>query len=85
MDLLNHIFSMQKKIDNIVPDKYELVDAGMYIPTGGETELWRDNCLYDEENDKDYAYRFSTSGKLEGEVPPEMVLSLPLVLQENAL
>ena len=81
MDLLNHIFDIQKKVDAIVPEGYEMVDSGMFIPEGTEEELWRDNCL--EKEGKDFAYSFSTSGKLKGDVPPEMSIALSVLLEEN--
>ena len=74
---------MQKKINDIVPEGYEMVDAGMYIPEGGETELWRDNVL--EKDGKEFCYQFSTAGELKGDVPPELALTLPLLVQENGL
>ena len=83
MNLINHIFDIQTKINSIIPEGYEMVDSGMFIPEGGEDELWRDNCL--EKDDKEYAYSFSTNGKLKGEVPPEMSIKLSLILQENRL
>ena len=78
MTLLNQVFELQRKIDAIRPEGYECVDAGMFIPEGSESELWRDNTL--EKGDVEYSFSFSTKGGLVGDVPPEMVLELNLIL-----
>ena len=83
MDLLNRIFEIQDKINKITFPKYEGMDQGMLLPQHQESQdvYWRDNCYWNEEG-KEYSFRFSTNGKYEGDLPPDCVLDILLVLEQ---
>lgn len=79
-DLLNRIFEMQKKINEITYPKYEGTDQGMFVPQQDPEEYWRDNsCWNDEENV--YSFTFSTKGNYKGDLPPDCALDILTILE----
>jgi hypothetical protein len=77
--LVSKAFDIQSQIQKLMPENHLLVDAGMFIPDGSETELWRDmTVLVDEETE--YSFSYSTDGNLKGDVPPKMTIDVNSVL-----
>ena len=79
-DLLNRIFEIQKKIDNITLPKYEGVDQGMFVPQEDPKEYWRDNSYWNDE-ETSYSFTFSTKGNYQGDLPPDCALQILTILE----
>ena len=83
MTLLTEIFGIQTEIANSLPFGYNVVDAGMMVPDGEESELWRDICRAPA-NGKEFYISYSTDGNLKHEdVPARILLSIKSILSNH--
>jgi hypothetical protein len=78
-DLLNRIFEIQNKINEITFSKYDGLDQGMFVPQKDPEEYWRDNTYSNENNT--YSFSFSTKGNLVGDLPPDCALDILTILE----
>ena len=74
MTLIQQAFSIQQEITAILPTGFTPVDQGMMVPSGEETELWRDMTVENPQGDEFYI-SYSTSGNLKSEDVPEEILA----------
>ena len=82
MTLITEIFSIQTEIANILPFGYNIVDSGMYVPGGEETELWRDMTV-EMPNGNDFYISYSTDGNIKhDDVPQRILLQIKDVLSQ---
>lgn len=79
--LVNRIFEIQKKIDDVVrPHNYPGMDQGMFVPQEDPEEYWRDNSYWDDEGNE-YSFTFSSKGNYKGDLPPECALDILTILE----
>lgn len=79
-NLLNRIFEIQKKIDEITLSKYEGFDQGMFVPQKDSEEYWRDNSYWNDEETV-YSFSFSTKGNFTGDLPPDCSIEILSILE----
>jgi hypothetical protein len=77
--LIERIFEIQRKIDEVTLSKYEGVDQGMFVPQESNEVYWRDNSYWNDD-DKIYSFSFSTDGDCEGDIPPDCVIDVLSIL-----
>jgi hypothetical protein len=79
-NLLDKIFEIQKKIDDVTRSKYEGMDQGMFVPQKDPKVYWRDNSYWNDEETV-YSFCFSTNGDYEGDLPPDCALEIMIILE----
>ena len=68
--LLTKAFDIQRQLDEVLSNDFEIIDTGMMIPDGTENVLWRDMTIENKKNrDEYYCFSYSTNGELKGETP----------------
>ena len=69
-NLVSKVFEMEASIREMLPEGYENVGSGMFMPRDWSVvnTLWRDMEV--EGEGEDYSFSYSTNGDVEGDVPP---------------
>ena len=78
-NLIKKAFDLQEKIEAALPEGWELIDTGMFLPDSDTNVIQRDLVI--EVEGKEYAMNFSTNGDLIGDVPPQSFLKIKTILE----